>query len=113
MWNNLIISYELVESSADQSELTKAIQDLGNCTKLHSTCWYVCSPHSASLAAKRLSAVLNKRDILIIADTTNDSSVWHNLTPTQSMRVRQNWRLNKSPKGSKPTKRATHPAGNA
>lgn len=91
--NNLFITYQLTEPEAHQAKVLKAIQALGNSTQLHASCWYVNSSHTASSAAERIGGAMHPKDILVIADTTNNSSIWHNLSEAQAIRVKQNWKI--------------------
>ena len=92
MWNNLFISYQLNNPETNQEAIAKAIDALGNSTQLHSTCWYVNSPKNASEAGNFLGRVLDKADVLIVTNTSNDSAIWHNLSDKQEIRIKQNWK---------------------
>ncbi|MCU7923124.1 MAG: hypothetical protein KZQ88_10565 [Candidatus Thiodiazotropha sp. (ex Dulcina madagascariensis)] len=91
MWNNLFITFELTDPEQNQSNVFKAIESLGNSTRLHTTCWYVNSPRSASEAAGHIGSVMSEEDILVVTDTSNDSATWHNLNEKQEVRIKQNW----------------------
>jgi len=51
------------------------------------------SPLSAQDAVKRISGLLTDSDVLVVADTTNDESVWFNLSESKARRVAQNWKM--------------------
>ena len=91
--NNLFISYHLNAPEANQEKVDKAIEMLGNSTRLHPGCWYVNSQHSVDKAIKHMRQVLTEEDTLIIADTSNDESTWFNLEDKRAQRVRQNWKM--------------------
>jgi hypothetical protein len=95
MWQNLFISFEINDSNTNTENFSKAIHELGNTTKLHESCWYVNSKLDANAAIKRIGKFLNKSDVLVIADTTNNISTWFNLSESLAVRLRQNWKLNK------------------
>ena len=92
MWNNLFISYQLENPERDQEAIAKAIDALGNSTQLHATCWYVNSPKNATEAGNHLGAVMEKNDILVVTNTSNDSAIWHNLEEKKEIRIKQNWK---------------------
>ena len=71
----------------------KAIESLGNSTKLHSNCWYVNSPENVGDAIKRISRFLTEEDTLVVSDTSNDETTWFNLEDKRAQRVRQNWKM--------------------
>jgi len=96
MWTNLFLSYELKNAATDCEKIDKAIQQLGNSTKLHASCWYVNSEHSADEAVKRIGRLLTQDDILIVIDSSNDVCSWFNLEEKRQIRVKQNWKLNKA-----------------
>jgi hypothetical protein len=91
--NNLFISYELNDSKENLENIDKAIQALGNSTKLHNSCWYVNSPENAENAIKHISRFLTDQDVLIVSDTSNDETTWFNLEEKLEQRVRQNWKM--------------------
>lgn len=91
--NNLFISYELSDAEKNIESVDKAIESLGNSTKLHQTFWYVNSPENAEKAIKRISRFLSKDDKLVICDASNNETTWFNLDDKRSQRVRQNWKL--------------------
>jgi len=93
MPNNLFFSVELSEPEDRQEKVNKAIQSLGNATPLTELSWYVNSPLSAQDAVKRISGLLTDSDVLVVADTTNDESVWFNLSESKARRVAQNWKM--------------------
>lgn len=92
MPNNLFFSYELAESE-QQAKLDKAIQSLGNATPLTKQSWYVNSPLTAQDAVRKVSGLLTEKDTLIVADTSNNESVWFNLEEKKARRVTQNWKM--------------------
>lgn len=87
--NNLFFSYEVKNN--DESQISKAIESLGNSTKLHSSCWYVNSKATADEALKAVARYLNEEDSLVISDTTNNTSAWFNVEEKREIRVKQNW----------------------
>lgn len=89
--NNLFFSYEAKSENEDQ--ISKAIESLGNSTKLHTSCWYVNSKASAEEALKVIARFLTEEDTLVISDTTNNTSAWFNIEEKREIRVKQNWRL--------------------
>ncbi len=91
--NNLFISFELNDIEDNITTVEKAIESLGNSTKLHNSCWYVNSPENVDDAIKRISKFLKKEDTLIISDTSNDASTWFNLEENRARRIRQNWEM--------------------
>ncbi|MCU7934084.1 MAG: hypothetical protein KZQ99_04285 [Candidatus Thiodiazotropha sp. (ex Dulcina madagascariensis)] len=92
MWNNLFITFELTDPEQNQPDVFKAIESLGNSTRLHTTCWYVNSPRSASEAVGHIGSAMSEEDILVVTDTSNDSATWHNLNEKQEIRIKQNWK---------------------
>ena len=91
--NNLFISYALDNKEENIEHVDKAIESLGNSTKLHESCWYVNSPENADAAIKRISRFLTEKDTLIVSDTSNDETTWFNLEDKRAQRVRQNWNM--------------------
>ena len=91
--NNLFITYHLNSADDKNESVDKAIEQLGNSTKLHPGSWYVNSQHSADKAVKHIRQFLSEDDTLIIADTSNDESTWFNLEDSRAQRVRQNWEM--------------------
>lgn len=91
--NNLFISYELSDTEKNLEPVDKAIESLGNSTKLHSGCWYVNSPENVADAIKRISQFLTDEDTLIVSDSSNDETTWFNLEDNRAQRVRQNWKM--------------------
>ncbi len=91
--NNLFISFELNDVEENIAPVEKAIESLGNSTKLHNSCWYVNSPENVDDAIKRISKFLKEKDTLIISDTSNDASTWFNLEEKRAQRIRQNWKM--------------------
>jgi hypothetical protein len=91
--NNLFISYQLNESEKNLEQVDKAIESLGNSTKLHNNCWYVNSPENAADAIKRVSRFLTEEDTLVVSDASNNETTWFNLEDKRAQRVRQNWKM--------------------
>lgn len=91
--NNLFINYELHDVDKNMQDLDKAIESLGNSTRLHTGCWYVNSPEDVGDAIKRVSQFLTDKDTLVICDSSNDETTWFNLEDNRAQRVRQNWKM--------------------
>lgn len=91
--NNLFISFQLNNPDTNNDTIEQFVASLGNSTNLFSGCWYVNSPLSASDAIKKISRLLSKEDVLVIADTNNNEGTWFNLEEKRAQRIRQNWRM--------------------
>jgi len=91
--NNLFISYNINNKEVESETVDKAIEKLGNSTKIHSGFWYVNSEHSVDKAVKHVSHFLTDKDTLVIADTSNNESTWYNLEDSRAQRISQNWKM--------------------
>ena len=98
MNHNLFIYYNMV--TAYEDAVIKAIQSLGNVTRLGNGFWYINASVNASEALKRVASRMTNKDSAIIIDSTNNQTLWFNLDEAQAQRIRQNWDmpLGQSPK---------------
>lgn len=91
MANNLFISYDLHKPGQDYDKIAEAIKALGNWAKVQYSFWYVSSILTASEASKKIWAVMDKNDSLIVIDATSNNASWHNLSPEVSEFIQTNW----------------------
>jgi dTDP-4-dehydrorhamnose reductase len=92
MANNLFISYDLHEPGKNYEAVIAEIKKLGSWAKVHYSLWYVKTPLSAEQAAKRVWAVMDTNDKLIVIDTTNDTCYWYNLSNEVAEHLKKSWR---------------------
>lgn len=91
MANNLFVSYDLMKEGQNYEAVIAEIKNLGSWAKVNYSLWYVNSSLSASEAAKRVWAVMDSNDKLIVVDTTNNNSAWHNLSDEVSNFIKDQW----------------------
>ena len=91
MANNLIVSYDLYNPGQDYSKVIEAIQNLGSWAKIHKSVWYVNSSYTASQAADKVWAVMDRNDSLFVVDATNNSAAWQNLSDEVSNHIKDQW----------------------
>lgn len=91
MANNLLISYDLYSPGQNYEDVADAIKSLGNWAKVHLSFWYVNSNYTASEASKKVWAVMDSNDSLIVVDATNNDASWYNLKPNVSDFIKNHW----------------------
>lgn len=91
MANNLFVSYDLYKPGQNYNTVEDEIKKLGNWAKIHLSLWYVNSAFSASEAAKRIWAVMDTNDKLIVVDATTNNASWYNLNSKVSEYLKDNW----------------------
>lgn len=89
--NNLFVSYDLMQQGQHYEAVIAEIKKLGSWAKVNYSLWYVNSQLSASEAAKRVWAVMDSNDKLIVIDSTNNNATWHNLTEEVSNHIKDQW----------------------
>jgi len=89
--NNLFISYDLNAPGQRYDNVAEAIKALGSWAKVQKSFWYVKSVHSAQEAARRVWAVMDRNDSLIVVDATNKTANWFNLDPKVAEHIRAAW----------------------
>lgn len=89
--NNIFISYDLNSPGQNYEKLEQAIKTLGSCSKLQKSFWYVSSNLSAVEAEKRVWAVMDPNDSLVVVNVTNDDVVWNNLSPEVGEHIQDRW----------------------
>jgi hypothetical protein len=91
MSNNLIVSYDLNVVGQNYSAVIDAIKSLGSWTKIQQSVWYVDSPLTAELAAKKVNTYMDRNDSLIVLDATNNDAFWYNLSDVVSKQIQGHW----------------------
>jgi hypothetical protein len=91
MSNNLIVSYDLNVVGQNYSAVIDAIKSLGGWTKIQQSVWYVDSPLNAELAAKKVNTYMDRNDLLIVLDATNNVAFWYNLSGVASKQIQGHW----------------------
>lgn len=91
MANNLFVSYDLIQPGQHYETVISEIKKLGNWAKVHYSLWYVKSNLSASEAERKIWAVMDQNDKLIVIDATNNNAVWHNLSEEVSNYMKEQW----------------------
>lgn len=91
MASNLFISYDLYRPGQNYEQVAQSIKNLGAWAKIHQSFWYVKSTVGISDAGKRIWAVMDQNDKLIVIDTTNNSAVWYNLSEEVAKHIRDQW----------------------
>ena len=91
MANNLFVSYDLIQPGQKYETVIAEIKKLGDWAKVHYSLWYVNSQHSASEAARRVWAVMDANDKLIVIDATNNNAAWYNLNVEVAQYIKNNW----------------------
>lgn len=91
MSNNLFVSYDLMQKGQNYEAVIAEIKKLGSWAKVNYSLWYVNSQLSASEAAKRVWAVMDSNDKLIVIDSINNNAAWHNLTEEVSNHIKDQW----------------------
>lgn len=89
--NNLFISYDLNAPGQRYDNVAAAIKALGGWAKVQKSFWYVKSAHSAQEAVRRVWAVLDRNDSLIVVDATNKTASWQNLDPKVAEYILASW----------------------
>ena len=89
--NNLFVSYDLIEPGQHYDDVIAEIKNLGNWAKVNYSLWYVNSELSPSEAAKRVWAVMDENDKLIVIDATTNNAAWHNLGNEVSEFIKDKW----------------------
>lgn len=91
MANNLFISYDLYKPSQNYDTVIEEIKKLGDWAKVHLSLWYANSSLSAAEASKRVWAVMDANDKLIVIDATNNNASWYNLDDEVSKYLQDHW----------------------
>ena len=91
MANNLIISYDLYSPGQDYSKVIEVIKALGSWAKIHKSVWYVNSSYTATIAAEKVWATMDRNDSLFIVDATNNTAAWQNLSAEVSNHIKDQW----------------------
>ena len=89
--NNLFISYDLNTPGQKYDNVAEAIKKLGNWAKVQKSLWYVKTAISSEEALRRVWAMMDSNDSLIVVDVTNKSAVWHNVAPEAAKQIQANW----------------------
>lgn len=89
--NNLFISYDLNAPGQRYDKVTEAIKALGDWAKVQKSFWYVKSAHSAQEAVRRVWAVMDPNDSLIVVDATNNTASWQNLDQKVAQYIQTAW----------------------
>ncbi|MEQ9880025.1 hypothetical protein ABRP92_18765 [Pectobacterium aroidearum] len=90
MANNLFITYDLIKTK-DYPAVHDAIKALGNWAKVTESNWYVNSIYSAEDAAKKVNAIMDSDDKLIVVDATNNTAYWYNILDAVSDQLKNQW----------------------
>jgi len=91
MANNLFVSYDLIQPGQHYDTVIAEIKKLGSWAKVHYSLWYVNSSLSASEAAERVWAVMDRNDKLIVVDATNNNAYWYNLDDEVTNFIKNQW----------------------
>ncbi len=91
MANNLIVSYDLYNPGQDYSKVIEAIKALGSWAKVHKSVWYVNSSYTATQAADKVWATMDRNDSLFVVDATNNNAAWQNLSDEVSNHIKDQW----------------------
>lgn len=91
MANNLFVSYDLIQPGQKYETVIAEIKKLGSWAKVHYSLWYVKSQLSASEASKRVWALMDSNDKLIVIDSTNNNASWYNLDEQVSQFIKDQW----------------------
>ena len=91
MANNLFISYDLHTPGQDYEKITEAIKALGSWVKVQYSLYYVNSNLTASEASKKVWAVMDSNDSLIVIDATNNNASWYNIGQKVSDFIQKHW----------------------
>lgn len=89
--NNLFISYDLNAPGQRYDAVAEAIKGLGNWAKVQKSFWYVKSTLSAADAVKRVWAVMDRNDSLIVVDATGKQAAWQGIDPKVAQHIIDNW----------------------
>jgi len=89
--NNLFVSYDLIQPGQKYETVIAEIKKLGSWAKVHYSLWYVKSQLSASEASKRVWALMDSNDKLIVIDSTNNNASWYNLDEQVSQFIKDQW----------------------
>lgn len=90
MANNLFVTYDLIKTK-NYPAVHDAIKSLRSWAKVTESNWYVNSNYSAQDAAKKVMAVMDNDDKLIVVDSTNNSASWYNLTKEVENHIKDQW----------------------
>jgi len=91
MANNLFVTYDLIKDK-NYNAVHEAIQSLGNWAKVTESNWYVNSNYSALDAARKVKAVMDKDDKLIVVDASNNTYACYNLLDEVKVYLNEQWR---------------------
>lgn len=89
--NNLFISYDLNTPGQKYDQVGEAIKKLGSWAKVQKSFWYVNTSISRQEALRRVWAVMDSNDSLIVVDVTNKDAVWHNVSPEVAKHIQAHW----------------------
>lgn len=89
MASNLFISYDLHEPGQNYEAVVAAIKQLGPCTRVHYSLWYVRSRMNAADVADYVWKVMDANDRLIVIDALG--AAWHNLHAAVSEHMQAHW----------------------
>jgi len=87
----LFVSYDLIQPGQKYETVIAEIKKLGSWAKVHYSLWYVKSQLSASEASKRVWALMDSNDKLIVIDSTNNNASWYNLDEQVSQFIKDQW----------------------
>lgn len=93
MANNLLISYDLNSPGQNYEKVIEEIQSLGNWAKVQKSFWYVNSNLTASQAAERIWAKMDKNDSLFVVDSASNDAAWYGLLDKVGTFIKNHWRL--------------------
>ena len=87
----MFVSYDLIQPGQKYETVIAEIKKLGSWAKVHYSLWYVKSQLSASEASKRVWALMDSNDKLIVIDSTNNNASWYNLDEQVSQFIKDQW----------------------
>lgn len=93
MSRNLFVSYDLHEPGKNYEVVASEIKKLGAWAKVHYSFWYVNSTLTAEEAAKRVWAVMDSNDSLLVVNATDNHCYWYNLNNQVSDFIKSHWRV--------------------
>lgn len=89
--HNLFISYDLMAPGKNYEAVATVIKALGSWAKPNLSYWFVDSAYTAQEAAKRVWAVMDPNDKLVVVDTKANQGCWFNIDTTVSDHMVAHW----------------------
>ena len=91
MDHNLMVSFETGDPLREGALIVGAIEELGAATRVFGSTWYVCSSLPAPEAARRLWAVMDTCDVLMVVDVSHNVSAMFNVDDRSVQFMTRHW----------------------